>query len=177
MTTQIQLINSGGQATFEGFITPGPLYVRSLAFTFATAGLTAGVPVVQLRANDLVYDLGVGIPTAFGGGTTPLADLGTFSSTAGLFVELAGAAVDLTAADAAVTDNTGLSSATTPSWLSAAIGSVGAAGGAAYLPAPLQVTADCELLLVVSQDGSKGGTASGATSGAGIAYVVTSTPG
>jgi hypothetical protein len=177
MTTQIQLINSGGQATFEGFVTPGPLYVRALAFDFTTAGVTAGVPVVQLRAGDVIYDLGFAIPTAFNG-TTPFADFGTFSGgNAGIFTELAGAAVDLTAADTAVTDNAGLSSATTRTWLSAAIGSVGAAAGAAFLPAPLQVTADSELFLVVSQSGQKGGTATGATAGAAVAYVVTSTPG
>lgn len=178
MTTQVQLVNSGGQATFDGFISPGPLFVRSFAFGFDTPGLTAGVPFVQLRAGDIIYDVGVAIPVAFDG-TTPGADIGTFDGgNNGLFSELAGgAAPDLTAADAAVTSNTGLSSATTGTWLSAAIGSAGAGASATYLPWQLPVTADCELLLVVSQDATKGGAATGASTGSGIVYVVTSTPG
>jgi hypothetical protein len=176
MTTQVQLINSGGQATFEGFVSPGPLYVRSLSFSFATAGLTTGVPFVQVRAGDVIYDIGIAVTVAFNG-TTPLADVGTFSGNTGLFDQLAGATVDLTSANVAIVDNTGLSSATSANWLQAAVGSAGAALGGSYQPAQVTVTADSFLSLVVSQTGAKGGSATGASAGSGFVYVVTSTPG
>ena len=176
MTTQIQLINSGGQATFEGFVSPGPLYVRSFAFGFGTSGLTTGVPFLQLRAGDVVYDIGFGISVAFNG-TTPKADVGVFSGTTGLFDQSGVSVVDLTGADVALTDNAGITASVGNNWLQAAIGSVGAAASAAYTPGVFGVSADCFLSLVVSQDGTKGGTATGASAGSGVVYVVTSTPG
>jgi hypothetical protein len=176
MSTEIQLVNQSGFAVVEGTIVPGPLYVRSFAFGFDTLGLTTGVRVVQLRAGDVVYDLGIGIHAAFNG-TTPKADVGTFSGTTGLFDQLADTTVDLTVVDEPITDNDGLTESDGPNWLQAAIGSVGAAGGAAYLPGQLIATTDCVLELVVSQDGTKGGTATGASVGVGTVYVVTGTPG
>jgi hypothetical protein len=165
------------QATKSQFIRPAPLTLLGpYHFTFATPGLTTGVALVTLPVGAVIYDVGVEVVTAFDG-TTPKADVGTFSSTHGLFDELAAAAViDLSSADAAVTSNTGLSSATTASWLSTAIGSAGAAGGAAYLPALLYVTAVSTLSLVVSQDGSQGGTAIGGAAGVGNVFVLCATP-
>lgn len=176
MSTQVALQNSGGDI-FTGVIAPGPLFIREFAFTFATVGLTTGVPILQLRAGDVVYDVGFGIPTAFDG-TTPLADVGTFTGgNDGLFQEFVSTPIDLTAADNAVTDNTELLAPANPNWLQAAVGSAGAAGGAAYNASQLAVATDCELLLVVSETGAKGSTATGSTAGAGVVYVVTSTPG
>lgn len=171
-----------GSGRVEGFIdftdpTSTPALLRGpFPFSFATASLTAGVHIFTPNIGDVIYDVGIEIVTAFNG-TTPLGDVGTFSGgNDGLFAIQAGVALDLTAADAAVTDNAGLSSPQTPSWLQAAVGSVGAAAGAAYLPTPLYVTAANPILLVISETGAKGGTATGATAGAGNVYVLTSTP-
>jgi hypothetical protein len=171
-----------GSGRVEGFLdftdpTNTPAFLRGpFPFTFATAGLTAGVAIYTPNVGDVIYDIGVEIATAFDG-TTPLADVGTFSGgNNGLFDELAGTTVDLTAADAAVTDNAGLSHATNQSWLQAAIGSVGAAAGSAYLPGALYVTVANPILLVISQTGAKGGAATGATVGVGAVYVLTSQP-
>jgi hypothetical protein len=178
VTTQVQLTNTGGQTTFEGFITPGPLYVRALPFTFATNGLTTGVPFVQLRAGDVIYDIGFAIPVAFDG-TTPRADVGTFESGGtGIFNDLT-QAVDLTNVDTPLTDNDSLSQSDgSLAWLSGSIVSLASQGSTALETAwPLTVTADCILLLVVSQDGTQGGGAVGSTVGTATAYVLTSSPG
>lgn len=176
MATEVTINDQSGQTRISGYINPGVQFVRSFAATFATNGLTAGVVVYTPAIGDVIYDIGIAIPTAFDG-TTPKADVGTFNGgNNGLFDVLAGATVDLTAADAAVTTNAGLSNATATTWLSAAIGSVGAAGGAAYLPGVLTVTAANPLLLVVSQSGAKGDTATGASAGALTVYIVTSSP-
>jgi hypothetical protein len=164
---------------FVSFTDPGnqPAVLRGpFPFTHSTAGVTAGVPIYTPNVGDVILDIGIQLPVAFNG-TTPMCDVGTFNGgSAGLFDGLAGAAVNLADADAAVTDNAGLSSATTTTWLAAAIGSAGAAGGASYLPAALYVTVANPLLLVVSQSGMKGGTATGATAGTGAVYVITSSP-
>lgn len=174
MATEITLTNLSGTTTNTGFIQPGPTLVRSFPFTFGTAGLTAGVPILALSAGDILLDVGVSVSTAFNG-TTPLADVGTFSSTTGLFHAL-GAVVDLTAARAAITSNTGLDVETFANWLSTGAIAKATAAESAIIPWQVTVTAACELLLVVSETGAKGGTATGATAGAGTVYVVTCSP-
>jgi len=165
-----------GLASRTAAISPAPLTLLGpFNFAFDTPGLTTGVTLVTLPLGAVIYDVGVSISVAFDG-TTPKADVGTFSSTAGLFDELAGAAVDLSAADDAVTDNDPLTISHGSNWLAAAIGSVGAAGSAAYLPGALYCTDVSTVKLVVSQDGSKGGTAIGGTAGTGAVYVLAATP-
>lgn len=175
--TQFVVANPGDSpGRLVGNINPAPFALLRFPFTFASSGLTTGRTLAQLSIGAVIYDIGIQVPIAFNG-TTPLADIGTFNGgNVGLFAELAGGAVDLTAADAAVTDNAGLSNPTGPTWLSAAIGSVGAAAGAAFLPPELYVTAANPLLLVVSQTGQKSGTATGATAGTGVVYVKAATP-
>lgn len=150
--------------------------IRSLSFTFQTAGLAAGVAVYTPAIGDVIYDVGIAVTTAFDG-TTPKLDIGSFSGgNVGLFGELAGAAIDGTKVYAAVTDNAGLTAPNSALWLQAAVGSVGAAGTAAYVSTPLVVTAANPILLVASQNGQKGGTAIDSTQGAGTVYVVAATP-
>lgn len=164
MAITYSLRNSGG-VTFEGLVSPGPLTLLGpFPFTFATNGLTAGVPIYTPSIGDVIYDIGIQIPTAFDG-STPLADVGTFNGgSTGIFGELA-TAIDLTAADTTVADNAGLSSPGGPGfWLSEEAAT------------KLYVTAANPLLLVVSQDGTKGGAATGATAGAGAVYVLTASP-
>jgi hypothetical protein len=153
----------------------GGVTVRKFPFTFATAGLATGYALYTPAVGDLIYDIGISVDTLFNG-TTPLADVGTFSGgNVGLFGEL-GAAIDLGTADADVTDNAGLAEGGTATWLSAAIIVKNTAAESGVLPWTLKVTAANPLLLVVSQNGQKGGTATGATAGAGVVYVVTATP-
>lgn len=174
--TQFSVANPGDSPVrYFGTINPPPLALLRFPFTFASPGLTTGRSLVTLPIGAVIYDIGVQIPIAFDG-TTPLADVGAFSGNTGLFDQLAGGAVQLDNADAAVTDNAGLSAAIGSSWLQAAIGSVGAAAGAAFTPGALYVTAITQLSLVVSQSGQKGGTATGATAGVGVVYVLAATP-
>jgi hypothetical protein len=157
-------------ARFSGTIRPAPLTLLGpFAFSFATLGLNNGIPLATLPVGAVILDIGVSVTGAFNG-TTPAADVGTFSSTAGLFSELGSTTVDLTGADIAVPDNDGLTAPDGHNWLSVA----GAA--ASNTPIELYVTAISTLLLVVSQDGTQGGTATGATAGTGNVYVLAATP-
>lgn len=139
----------------------GAEYVASFPFTFAegSAALAAGIETgIVLNDGDLIVGAWFEVDTAFNG-TTPLADVGTFSSTEGIFKELNSAAVDMTAADSAVADN-------------AALDKIGGAKLAGQAGMPLRATATgTQLLLVVSETGAKGGTASGATVGSAVLHV------
>ena len=75
-----------------------------------------------------------------------------------------------------VTDNAGLSAPNAALWLQAAVGSVGAAGTAAYISTPLIVTAANPLLAVLSETGAQNGTAPGGSAGSVTVYVVAGTP-
>lgn len=153
-----------------------PALLRSFAFTYQTASLAAGVTIYTPAVGDVIYDIGIAVTTAFNG-TTPKLDVGSFNGgTDGLFKNLAGNPVDGTKLYSAVTHNAGYTSPNSALWLQAAVGSVGAAGTAAYVSTPLIVTTANALLLVASQDGTKGGTAITSTAGVGTVYVLTSTP-
>jgi hypothetical protein len=153
----------------------GAVTLTSLAFAFDTAALTTGVAILTPAIGDVIYDIGVSVTVAFNG-TTPKADVGTFNGgNVGLFGEL-GTVVDLSNADDAVTDNAGLAVGHAANWLQASIGSVGAAASAAYISGQLVVTAANPLVLVVSQNGQKSGTAIGGSAGSGLVYVLHATP-
>lgn len=177
MSNEVSIRDANGNERLGGFISPGPLFLLGpFPFTFATNGLTAGVPLFTPAVGDVIYDIGVSIPVAFSG-TTPFADVGTFNGgTEGVFQTLTGDPIDLTAADADVTNNAGLSQPTALSWFSANVISHASAGGSAFTPWEITVSAANPLLLVVSQDGTKGGAATGATAGAGAVYVLTASP-
>lgn len=175
-TYQTNILDETGTVRIDGstaFTVNSPQHLRSFAFSHSTASLAAGVPIYTPAVGDVIYDIGICVTTAFNG-TTPFLDVGTFNGgNVGLFAELAGAAVDGTKLYAGVTDNAGLSVPNTAPWLQSAVGSAGALGGAAYNSTPIIVTAANPLLLVASQDGQKGGTATGATLGSGTVYVFT----
>jgi hypothetical protein len=134
----------------------------TFAFTHATSGLATGVTVTGYTPSvgDIITAVWFEVDTAFNG-TTPLADVGFFSSTEGIFKELNSNAVDLTVADSAVADNTGLDK-------------IGAAClGPQVAGFPLRVASTSNpLLLVVSETGAKNGTASGATLGAAVLHMI-----
>lgn len=182
----IQAGDSSGQVVYQGALTfqqstnqpagTNGNVSKATAIAFGTAGLTAGVALYTPAVGDLILDIGIVITTAFNG-TTPKIDVGTFNGgNNGLFDELAGAPVDATKVYADVTNNAGIAAANSHLWLSSAITSVGAAGTAAINSWQLRVSAANPLLVVVSQTGAKGGTATGATAGAATIVVVTSTP-
>lgn len=155
----------------QGGMSPSPLTTLGpFNFAFDTAGLTTGVTLWTPSVGTLIYDILFSVTTAFDG-TTPKADIGTFvGGNAGLFSELGGAGViDLTSANAAVTDNAG--AAVIPLDNSLLVNTI-----QTPLPSVLTITDSNPLLLVVSQDGTKGGTATGATAGAGAVYILASTP-
>jgi hypothetical protein len=161
-----------GFVNFNG--EPNPAFLRGpFPFTHSTAGLTSGVPIYTPAIGDVIYDVLISVPVAFNG-TTPFADVGTFNGgNDGLFLELAGVAVDLTAADTGIADNTGLSG-NIYSLLGGALWASSSPPGNG--PFTIFVTAANPLLLVVSQTGAKGGTATGATAGSGAVYVLAATP-
>lgn len=155
-------------ARLQGNIQPAPLAMLGpFRFTFASTGLTTGRSLIQLPVGAIIYDIGILVGTAFDG-TTPLADVGTFSGNTGLFDQLGGAAIDLTVADAAVTDNAGVASSL--NWLSQL--AIANNNG----PFQLDLTALSTLSVVATQSGQKGGTATGATAGAAAVYVLAATP-
>lgn len=168
-----------GQTRIEGytqFTQYSPQHLRAFPFAYNTAGLAAGVTIYTPAVGDVIYDIGIAVTTAFNG-TTPLLDVGTFNGgNVGLFGELAAGAVDGTKVYSAVTDNAGLTTPNSAMWLQAAVGSHGAAGTAAYVSTPIIVTTANPLLLVLSQNGQKGGTAPGGSAGAGTVYVFTGQP-
>ncbi len=174
-------VRLSGEIEFTGTTQPvsnasGSVLIHSKAFAFGTSGLNTGLTIYTPAIGDVIYDCGVFITTAFNG-TTPKADIGTFSGgTDGLFKVLAGAVIDITAVDADVTTNAGVQSSAALRWLQAAVGSPAADAGAAYLDSQLRVTAANPLLIVANQTGAKSGTAVGGTTGAGIAYVIAGTP-
>lgn len=164
-------------ATNQPATAPNTLYIRQFPFGFGTAGLTTGVTLFTPAIGDLIYDVGISVTTLFNG-TTPKADVGTFSGgNVGLFGELANSGqVSLGTADVAVTDNAGLTTTNGNQWLNDAVASVASAGTAAFKPPILSVTVANPFLLVVSQTGQKSGTATGASAGVGVVYVITGTP-
>jgi hypothetical protein len=166
-----------GLASRVAAIEPSPLALLGpFSVTSATPGLTTGVPLVKLPVGAVIYDIGVFVTVGWDG-TTPTMDVGSFSSTTGLFDQLAGAAVELSDPIVAVTSNAGLNqNQDSKSWLAAAIASVGADGGAAFNPPELYVSAVSTISAVVSQDGTKGGTATAATTGTALVYVLVATP-
>lgn len=179
-----EMIDSGGTKILENgtlqFQPNGsgatPLLLRSFGITFATAGLASGVTIYTPAVGDVIYDIGVGITTAFDG-TTPKLDVGTFNGgTDGLFKNLATAAVDGTKVYADVTHNAGLGTPNSVLWLNDAVASHASAGTAAFNPPIMIVSAANPLLVVASQDGTKGGTAITSTHGVASIFVLSATP-
>lgn len=151
-------------------------------FAFDTAGLAAGVAFYTPTIGDVLLDAWIEVDTAFDG-TTPLADFGSFNgTTSGMYSNFWGGVVDLTSADHEVSPgvlsgNGGAHygvNGNTPLALTSVIWNGASTSYDRLLPAPF--TAADPLLLVVSQDGSKGGTEIDSTQGAGRIYIVTAAP-
>jgi hypothetical protein len=152
-----------------GSMDPSPVTTLVFPFGFDTPGLPTGVPLVKLPAGSLIYDIGISVPTVFDG-TTPLADVGTFTgSNNGLF-HGEGGAIDLTVADSSNAGSPELATPGEDAWFSTATYGTDTVRGSVY------VVQTAQLKLVVSQTGAKGGAAIGATFGEGAVYLLVSTP-
>jgi hypothetical protein len=175
---QYSIANPGDSpARLYGPISPAPLTLLG-PFTIkaTTPGLTTGVTLCQLPPGAVIYDVGIFVTVGWDG-TTPTMDVGSLSGTTGLFDALAGAAVELSDPVTAITDNDGLdSNQDSKSWLAAAVASVGAQAGNTFNPPTVYVSDITTVKAVVSQDGTKGGTATGATTGTALVYVLAATP-
>lgn len=143
--------------------------------TFQTAGLATGVTLYTPAVGDYIYDIGVVITTAFNG-TTPKIDVGTFTSTTGLFAQTASAAIDATKLYADVTSNTGLSVPNFHLWLSSGVIEKGRAGASVIPSWQVRVTAASPLKVVASQNGQINGTAIDSSAGVAKIVVVASSP-
>lgn len=139
-------------------------FVFPFAFNTVTSAIwaSAGAPVIGYQPNvgDLILEAWFETDTLWNG-TTPKADVGTFSGgNAGLFEEINSATVSLATADSGVTDNAGIDKIATPVL-------VGQAG------MPLRVTSAVNpLVVVVSETGAKGGTAQGSTAGSSTLHLI-----
>ncbi len=167
---------AGGGSTAGAAIVRGPF-----SFTFDTPGLTEGVPIGYTPAvGDVLIDAWFEVVEAWDG-TTPLADIGPFDPfTYGVFGDYI--AVNLMLSDTgsgsydiSTSENQGGSAplSSSPSLAS----SVHVQGGRAIMrQAPASIFAAKPWLLVVSQDGTKGGADPGSAQGAARLYIVTATP-
>ncbi len=141
------------------------------SFAYNTASINSGVTVYTPTVNDILIDAWIEVTTAFNG-TTPLADIGSFSGTTSGLFDISGGAVPLGTADTTATGGAGISINTTA--LTFALS--GQDGTSTKRTSHSRFTATTPLKLVVSQDGLAGGTAVGGSTGAGKLYIVTATP-
>lgn len=131
-------------------------YAFPFDHTAGSAALAAGILIDTYIPNegDVIIEAWFEVDIAFNG-TTPKLDWGSFSSTEGIMHELNSAVVDATVADAAVANNDTFK---TPS---AKLGGVA-----------LRVVKTAPLYVVLSEDGTKGGTASAATAGSATLHLI-----
>ncbi len=141
------------------------------AFAFNTASINAGVTVYTPVVGDILLDAWFEITTAFDG-TTPKADIGSFSGTTSGLFDISGNAVPLGTADTTATGGAGISINVTSGTLSL----LAQVGSSLKRTVPSRFTTTAPLKLVVSQTGLAGGTAIGGAAGAGKLYIVTATP-
>jgi hypothetical protein len=145
-------------------------------FTHATAGLAAGVAFYTPTIGDILLDGWIEVDTAFDG-TTPKGDIGTFvGNTSGLFGNDT-LPIDLTKAD---NQGGGTGVLLNDNIKQNALALAGAVTNAGvpenYRVTPAKFTAANPLKVVVSQDGTAGGVATGSTVGAAAVYIVIATP-
>ena len=156
----VLIVGADGTLSSSPIASVGGVTVRGpYAVAFDTAGLNAGVATGYVPAIGDVFQVVVVTTTAFDG-TTPLLDVGYTGDTTGIYHAQTGAALAVSAAALALTAytvETVVDSSTSYSAWSVA-------------------TAADGLLVWLSQDGAKGGTAPGGSAGAASLYVVAATP-
>lgn len=156
----------------------GPVVRGPYAFAFNTPNIQNGILFYVPTVNDILLDAWIEVDTAFDG-TTPQADIGPFDGdTVGYFGN-AFQAIDLS-----VADNVWTGSHLRSSTQGGAQSNYPLSLGGIFFnlttivrrSAPAKFLTADPLLLVVSQDGEKGGAAVGGAAGAGLVYIVTATP-
>lgn len=175
---QYSIRDDNGNERLGGNITPAPLTLLGpYVINHDTPGLTTGVPLGDpLPAGAVIYDVGIFTITGWNG-TNPTMDVGTFASTTGLFANQGNGAVEQADPIGLVSSNTPIAAnQDSASWL-AASKIYSAYNDPHFLyPWALYVTDLAQLYAVVSQDGTKGGTATGASVGQSNVYLLVATP-
>jgi hypothetical protein len=138
-------------------------------FAFDTANLDTGVEVYTPTVGELLVDAWISVLTGFDG-TTPRADISQFTSASpnGLWGQTSNA-VDLSSADS-INHGGGPSNNDTQLSLSAT------GPGAVTRAVPADFVSVDPLLLVVSQDGTRGGTPIDGAAGSAVLYFTICTP-
>jgi hypothetical protein len=160
-----------------GTVTPPEDDVTTYAFSFAfdTANLDTGVTVWTPAVGELLVDAWMQVDTPFNG-TTPKADISQFTGAGapiGLFGWLNGSGVSLVDAD---NIDGGGGPLTSPNYTTRTLMMQGETAVGNLRNAPARFTTTDPLLLVVSQDGTKGGTPIGGAAGAAVLYFQIVTP-
>lgn len=138
-------------------------------FAFNTANLNTGIPICVMTVDDILLDAWIETDTAFDG-TTPLCDFGSgIGSNFGIFNDEAGP-IDMT-----LSDVLGGSQNTLAGQNQSLVGASAAASGPRGV-APSKILIGGQWFLWVSQDGQKGGAATGASDGSAALYVKIATP-
>lgn len=158
-----------GNLEVDGGPVGGGTVIRAFPFTFATPNLATGATMYVPTIGDILYDAWIEIDTAWNG-TTPLGDMGDFTSNTGWFQVLNGAALDMT-----TPDTEGLGTGFLTSGLESGLMQSNIYHSATRL-VPAKVDAATQIKVVVSNDGTSTGADPGATQGAAILYVMTGTP-
>lgn len=147
-------------------------------FAFDTPNINNGVAIYTPTVGDILLDAWIELDTTFDG-TTPLADIGQFSDvTFGLW----GGNTVAIPLDTVPDDETGAGTGllTFGHRLRPTLQLSNVNGDMSldtpFRQVPAKFMSAAPLLLVVSQDGTKGGAAVGGTAGAGNVYLITATP-
>lgn len=158
-----------------------PVVRGPFSFTFATAGLNNGVAFYTPTVNDVLLEAWIEVDTAFDG-TTPRADLSQYTGADtpyGFFgwSSVLGPGIDLAVVDTTANGGGPLQGAF-PTGGGVTIHNIALSQsyGEHQRRTPARFTTADPLLLVVSQDGTKGGAAVGGAAGAARVYVITATP-
>lgn len=167
-----------GRVAGGGGSSAGAVRTIMVPFTFADAAdLANGIETGYTPAvGDVLLDAWFGLDTAFNANPT-MADIGTFTGGHGSFGLFAnsGPVPDLhNDADIAPDGNDGVLYVQTSRALSSGV--IQEAAGGNCPSWQIRFTAADPLLLVVSQDGTIGGTPTAATAGAGVLFLVVSSP-
>ncbi len=172
----VTTVGSGGGG---GGSTPGAARVLGpFPFAFDTAGINNGHTIWTPAVGDILLDAWISVVTAFDG-STPMGDIGTFTGGQSYgWLASNNAAADLTYADG---NSGGIDKAILAQSGAPAVDGVFqmTLAGATYSSGrqlPGSFISASPIQVVVSQDGTKGGTASGGTQGAGNVYLVIATP-
>jgi hypothetical protein len=162
-----------------GSSVPGATIVRKFPFAFDTPAILTGAALYTPTIGDVLLDAWIEKDTAWDG-TTPLGDIGQFLSGGhvGWFGNQDGA-IDMTDLDAI--DKLGSDSILSQNAAPSSLLSQNIISGTSPLTAlvrlvPGKFTAADPIKVVVSQNGNNNGADPGSTQGAGVLYLVTSTP-